>query len=239
MRNPTSWVYAAALAILIAMGGKTPARAAIDVDLLLVLAIDGSGSTQDDAFTLQIDGHARALTHPDVLAAIRSGPHRRIAAMAFVWSDNAVQWRCVRWRIIANARDAAEFAAALKRRCWFLGGGTSLSGAILQGVTEIGWAPYSAQRKVIDISGNDPEPQAMLASRRAAAVARGITINGLAIALPDEKRLRSPAPQIDALTFFRTQVIGGPGSFALPANRENFVRALIRKLIIETAWVMP
>lgn len=214
-------------------------RAAVDVDILLVLAIDGSGSTRDEAFTLQIDGHARALTHPDVLEAFRSGPHRRIAAMVFVWSDNAIQWRCVKWRLIANAADAATFAAILKRRCWFVGGGTSLSGAIRHGITELGWAPYAARRKVIDISGNDPEPQGLLASRRAEAVAKGITINGLAIELPEDKRLRSLVPPIDALTFFRKRVIGGPGAFALRANRENFVRALIKKLVIETAWIMP
>lgn len=239
MRNPTTWVYAALLALCLALPPSGAPRAKVEVDLLLVLAIDASGSTQDEAFILQIDGHATALTHPDVLEAIRSGPHRRIAAMAFVWSDNAIQWRCVRWQIIANAQDAADFAATLKRRCWFLGGGTSLSGAIRQGITEIGWAPYTARRKVIDISGNDPAPQGLLAARRAEAIRKGITINGIAIELPEHERRLQKEPELTALLFFRKKVIGGLGAFVLPATPENYVRALIKKLIIETAWMMP
>jgi hypothetical protein len=44
------------------------------VDLLLVLAVDASGSIDANEFRLQREGCAEALTHPAVLSAIGAGP---------------------------------------------------------------------------------------------------------------------------------------------------------------------
>ncbi len=49
------------------------ARAETPVDLELVLAVDCSGSIDDDEFALQIRGYAAAFAHPAIIAAIRSG----------------------------------------------------------------------------------------------------------------------------------------------------------------------
>ena len=50
------------------------ARAAEPVDMLLVLAADVSRSVTDPKFRLQREGAAAAISHPDVVRAITSGP---------------------------------------------------------------------------------------------------------------------------------------------------------------------
>ncbi len=62
------------------------ARAAEQVDLLLVLASDVSRSVDTRKFELQRQGYAAALSNPRVIEAIRSGPHGRIAICFVEWS---------------------------------------------------------------------------------------------------------------------------------------------------------
>ena len=64
------------LLVLIFAGGMlapAAARAADDVDLLLVLAADVSRSIDAAKFQLQRDGYAAAISDPRVLDTIRSG----------------------------------------------------------------------------------------------------------------------------------------------------------------------
>lgn len=233
--GPASWLRALSVALALGfLGGQASGDDGRHVDLLLVLAIDASGSTDRGAFVTQIEGHAAAFRSPDVVAAIRSGPLGRIAVAATVWSDDAVQLRCVNWMLIANAGDAGRFANALVRSCRFIGGGTSLAGAIRNSMAEIGWSPYVAKRHVIDISGNDPEPLPWLDATRQRAIDAGMTINALAIEAAPSETGRTGSNDA-ALTFFRANVIGGPGAFALSATAESFAVALIKKLVIETA----
>jgi hypothetical protein len=62
------------------------ARAAEQVDLLLVLASDVSRSVDQPKFKLQRDGYVAALADKRVLAAISSGRHQRIAVCFVEWS---------------------------------------------------------------------------------------------------------------------------------------------------------
>src|SRR5499427_9479242 len=67
-----------ALAALVVIGTAL-ATAAEQVDLLLVLASDVSRSVDHPKFLLQRQGYAAAISDPQVLAAMTSGPHQRIA----------------------------------------------------------------------------------------------------------------------------------------------------------------
>ena len=67
-----------ALAALLAVQ-SSPALAAEQVDLLLVLSSDVSRSVDHPKFLLQREGYAAAISDPHVLDAIKSGPHQRIA----------------------------------------------------------------------------------------------------------------------------------------------------------------
>ncbi len=55
---------------VVCVGALDDGARAQTVDLELVLAVDSSGSIDGHEFALQRLGYARALTHPDVLAAI-------------------------------------------------------------------------------------------------------------------------------------------------------------------------
>ena len=71
----------AILGLVAALHATAPAGAQ-PVDLLLVLAVDGSGSIDEEEFRFQREGYAAALTHPQVLRAIRSGERRAIGSHA-------------------------------------------------------------------------------------------------------------------------------------------------------------
>ena len=63
------------------------------------------------------------------------------------------------------------------------------------------------------------------------AVSKRITVNGLPILAWEGDYLAE---------FFKTDVIGGPGSFYIAANGfEDFYTAIRRKLILEIAGKMP
>src|SRR6185503_18157488 len=55
------------------------------VDLNLVLAIDASGSVDDDRFDLQKKGYAQAFVSQRVLDAIRNGNNQAIAVSMIQW----------------------------------------------------------------------------------------------------------------------------------------------------------
>lgn len=193
------------------------------VDMLLVLAIDASGSTRDGDFLTQIRGHAAAFRDPRVVATLTSGRYRRIAAAVIVWSDDAQQWRCVNWMAIASAADADRFADKISR-CPFIGGGTSIGGALRNARNELDWSPYTAERRVIDISANERSAW-VVEPARYLAVRDGITINALVL----------DAAGGNLVPYFSRFVIGGPGAFVVTATPEVYVESLSWKLRVETA----
>ena len=196
------------------------------VDLELVLAVDSSGSIDGEEFELQRVGHASALTHPDVLAAIARGPYRAIAISFVEWSGPTISTEVVPWTRITDAASAAAVAGRIVAapRTIF-GGGTALGGAIDHGMALLARNPYRGLRRVIDISGDGPNNRGPWPTKaRDAAVARGVTINGLAILDFDD----------GLVEHFRDEVIGGPGAFVLAANGfGDFARAVVKKLLQE------
>jgi hypothetical protein len=211
---------------------QTPARPQFDlapdaqVDLNLVLAVDSSGSIDDERFDLQKQGYADAFSDPKVLQAIKAGDRQQIAVTMMQWTGPTLHVVMVPWMIIKDEATAKEFAAlvAVARRQIF-GGGTSLSGAIDYSVLMLNGAPYRATRKVIDISGDGSNNLGRSVEQaRDEAVKLGIRINGLPILLLEH----------DLDQYFRDSVIGGPGAFVIPVqNYDVFAQAILRKLITE------
>ena len=78
-----SLVFAAIFAAILV---PAAARAAEDVDLLLVLAVDVSRSIDASKFQLQREGYAAAVADPHVLDAIRTGRTGRIGLTFVEWS---------------------------------------------------------------------------------------------------------------------------------------------------------
>ena len=196
------------------------------VDLNLVLAIDASGSVDDDRFDLQKRGYAQAFVSQRVLDAIRNGNYQSIAISMIQWTGPTLQVVMVPWTVVRDRASAELVAAAIvaaPRRIF--GGGTSLSGAIDYSAQLISSSPYRGIRKVIDISGDGsnnlgrPVEQA-----RDEALQQGIRINGLPILELEH----------DLDQYFRENVIGGPGAFIIPVKDYNaFGEAIMRKLVTE------
>lgn len=210
------------------------AQALPTVDLLLVLAVDASGSIDADEFRLQREGYAEALTHPAVLAAI-TGKRRGAIAVAMVeWGSPGGAATVVDWMRVADTRSAqalaeAVIAAPRSRQSW-----NAIGDALDHCARIIGAAPFRAEEKVIDLSGDGPDLRSLRAATEARddAVAAGISINALAVAAAGQvTRMGEPLAET-----YRREVIGGPGAFVVTAeDRRDIARALRAKLIREIA----
>jgi hypothetical protein len=196
------------------------------VDLALVLAVDCSSSVVPAEFRIQMDGIAGALRHPSLYGAIHAGRERRIALTLMLWSGADSQGVSVPWRILESSGDleavAAEIAGA--ERTWQVGG-TAIGIAIDYAAALLMKVPFTATRRVIDISGDGPDNvTGTPAAARDRAVAQGITINGLPIT---KGSLLLPV-------YYQSQVIGGRDAFIEPApNIEAFRATILRKLLRE------
>lgn len=223
-------ICAALLLVLLSWSAPRKAHATSQasnaVDVALVLAVDASGSVDDDRFELQKHGFAAALRNPKILNAIRAGDHRAIAVFMVQWTGPPQQDVMVPWSYVNDETTADHVAAAIEaapRR--LMGGGTSISGAIDYSVKALAASPYRATRKVIDISGDGANNIGRPAEQaRDEAVAQGIRINGLPILTIE--------PDLDQ--YYRKNVIGGPGSFAIVAKTyDEYADAILRKLVTE------
>ena len=215
------------------------ARAAEPVDMLLVLAADVSRSVTEPKFRLQREGAAAALAHPDVVKAMTSGPHRRIAVCFVEWATVGQQAVVVDWMVISGDAAARSFGDKLVEAPRSFIGSTSISSAIDFSVRQLERAPFTAERRVIDVSGDGNNNSGRLVTdARDDALAKGITINALVILTPIAESFRpehtNPAGGLEK--YFQDNVIGGYGAFTVVAeSHAAFGRALTKKLIQEIA----
>src|SRR6202040_292868 len=89
--------------ILGAVLAPAAARAADDVDLLLVLAVDVSRSIDATKFQLQREGYAAAVSDPHVLEAIGSGRLGPIRLTLLGWAGGGAQKVVIDWTTIGDA----------------------------------------------------------------------------------------------------------------------------------------
>jgi hypothetical protein len=226
------WLFA--LVAILLIGTRDVARAQWDVDLALVLAVDVSSSMDEEEQHLQRQGYVEAFRSNTVYGAIRSGMTGRIAVMYVDWSDASDQRIIVPWTLIAEPWQALDFARKLElqptRRT---PSATSISGAINFGRQLLTTAPFTASRKVIDISGDGVNNHGRsVAHARARAMQEGIIINGLPLVF---KRLDGPDLR-PVGRYYHDCVIGGPGAFIIPVGHvSQFAEAIRTKLIHEIA----
>ena len=225
--------------VLLAACALTPARAAEPVDVLLVLAVDVSRSIGAPKFALERSGYAEAFGDPRVLRAIRDGREGRIAVALVEWAGPDEQRVVVDWTVIAGAADAQAFATRLQAAPRSFYGRTAVGSAIAYAADLIARAPYEADRRVIDVSGDgDSNTGLPIEAARDAAVAQGITINGIVIltdptGLPGYLQAHTNPPG-GLAAYYRDRVIGGVGSFVMTAESfETFGRAIIAKIVRE------
>ncbi len=220
------------LALLIALMVTTgllfsqKGRAASEVDLVLLLALDVSASVDASEYKLMSQGLANALLSAQVTQAIRAGKHGAIAIGVMQWSGFQEQTVKIKWTRVANRNDLVSLATrvrAMTRR--YKGGATDIGGAIKYSRELVHSAPFSAVRKTIDIAGDGTNNvNASPSLERDITVKSGITINGLAI-------IGEALPLVDFYTRF---VIGGDAPFVEQArDYDSFETAMRRKLLRE------
>lgn len=214
-----------ATALLALAVAPSPSAAGTPVDLELVLAIDTSGSVDPWEFKLQLQGVAAAFRDPEVQAAIEGATPNGLAAALVQWSGPGEQIMAVDWTKIVDARSAAGFAARIETAGRQFMGRTGLADALQFGIEAFATSPFDGHRQVIDLSGDgEPNDGRAPGAVRDAAVAAGITVNGLAV--------MTDVPGLDR--YFRQHVVGGPGAFLMTAaDYQDFVVAIRRKLLRE------
>jgi hypothetical protein len=235
-----------AFALLLTVGpllGRSSARADEgQVDLLLVLAADVSRSVDEAEFKLQREGFAAAIVDRRVLRAMTGGPTGRIALVFVEWASEFEQRVVVDWAVIASegdARDMSQRILGAPRSFW---GRTSISSAIEFSMALLARSPFQSDRQVIDVSGDGTNNSGIdVAAARDAAIAKGVTINGLVI-LSEEPLPTNPThthPPGGLKAYYERNVIGGPGAFVLEAQGfETFGQLIISKLIKEIAQLL-
>lgn len=237
----------------------SPASAQDKIPTALIVAVDVSGSVDEQRYRLQMEGLAEALVDPDVVTAITDGGG--ILFMMIAWADQAKV--VVDWRRISTKEDAVATANVVRKLPLVSGNFTCLgqlfrhvSGIILPDI------PSRVAHTVLDVSGdgidNCMNPD-LLREEREQVLKSGTTINGLPIiehGVNDTVNVgafRAPGfgfPQMssdpgnDQTTldrWYRDHVVGGPGSFVLVAQGYgDFKRALRQKFVTEiSSLVLP
>jgi Protein of unknown function (DUF1194) len=229
-----------AAALAAAAGGPSAGRAQPgpgtggEVDLLLVLAVDASGSIDADEFRLQREGYAEALSHPSVLAAIAGKPRGAIAVAMVEWGSPGGAATVVEWMRVADPASARALSTAVMDAPRSPQGWNAIGDALDHGARMLRTAPFRAAEQVIDLSGDGPDLRSLRPApvARDEAVAAGIGINALAVAAAGQvTRLGEPLAET-----YRREVIGGPGAFVVTAeDRRDIARALRAKLVREIA----
>ena len=242
MRKPMMALFLVAFTLV---GVADPAlRAQADderVDLLLVLAADVSRSVDERKFNLQRDGYAAAISHPRVVRAMTGGTSGRIALCFLEWASDNEQAVILDWTPIASEAEARAVSQRIREAPRSFMGRTSISAAIDYSMAVLARSPFASPRRVIDVSGdgtNNAGRPVTLA--RDAAVAQGVTINGLVILsdipLPTNPLHTHPPGGLTA--YYENNVIGGPGAFVVEAESfEAFGQLLVSKLVKEIAQV--
>ena len=231
MRGERTYRRISAVAALIFAAGyllpvSSPVAAAPHCKLALVLALDVSGSVDQNEYRLQTRGLAQALRSEEIIAAIRFPGNRAIAATVMQWSGDPHQLQVIPWALLSDDGAINAFAdkidnvqRAFKPYSTAIGNALTFSAALFQN------NPFACDRQVIDVSGDGPNNEGEdVKPARNRVVSTGITVNGLAILGPREF----------LATYYRESVVGGNGAFVISANTfDDYPEAIRKKLLRE------
>ena len=254
-----SLVMAAALTLT--ASGVSAAEELPLVDTALLVSVDVSNSVDEHRYKLQMEGIAEALEDKGVLDAITGGTAGGILFGMVTWADKPSF--VMPWTRISTKEEAVAVAAKVRKLQLQSGEFTCMT-RMMRSVNDkiVPQIPAKATRIVVDVSGDGPDncnADEAIETVRDELVATGVTLNGLPINEGDpnapvgEGAYRAPGTAFkdSALTkpnsaptnledWYRAHVMGGVGSFVLPANGyADFGRAMRQKFVIEISGVAP
>ncbi|MEO1379073.1 MAG: DUF1194 domain-containing protein [Pseudomonadota bacterium] len=193
-------------------------------DLALIMAVDVSGSVDQQEFATQMRGLSEGLRDPEVSNALIAG---QAALMVVQWTGASRQDVLVPWSVIDGPEVLAVFAEDTEnaQRRW-RNFSTAIGEALQFSAAQFSDAP-ACTRRVIDISGDgssnegvDPKDVRDLLGQL------GIVVNALVIEGAEE----------NIIEYFLQNVISGNGSFVITANSYNEYPEKMRlKLLREIA----
>jgi hypothetical protein len=204
------------------------------VDTALILAVDVSSSVDERRYALQMEGIAQALEDPGVQSAILGAPNGAILLSMVTWADRPKV--SLPWLRIASEADAVN-AARRVRALPLEGGEFTCLAQMFRFLDDkiLTRLPAKANRVVIDVSGDGVEncnPDTAAKQLKDSLIASRATVNGLPILEGKDAEMLEG--------WYAENVVGGPGSFNLPANGyEDFARAIRQKFVNEIAGAMP
>lgn len=188
------------------------------------MAVDVSGSVDQQEFATQMRGLAEGLRDPEVSDALIAG---QAALMVVQWTGASRQDVLVPWSVIDGPEVLAVFAEDTEnaQRRW-RNFSTAIGEALQFSAAQFSDAP-TCTRRVIDISGDgssnegvDPKDVRDLLGQL------GIVVNALVIEGAEE----------NIIEYFLQNVISGSGSFVITANSYNEYPEKMRlKLLREIA----
>jgi hypothetical protein len=220
------------VSMTLCLGPSLPHAAQQQVDLKLVLAMDVSGSIDNDELQLEREGTADAFLDPDVIKAIQNGSVGRIAVTMIDFSMPPYNKIVVAWHVIHDRASAAEFAELVRKTPRSLGHRTSISSALELGslLLESSDKDFTATRKVIDVSGDGANNAGNhMTPVHDKTVANGIIINGLPVM---DQQANGYFPDLDR--YYAACVAGGRGSFVVVVrNYKDYSVGMRRKLVLE------
>lgn len=228
------WIATAATAT-----AQTP-QGGIEVGVELVLAVDASRSIDRDEQTIQRRGYAEAFRSAEVQNAILQGAWGRVAVTYVEWAGAGLQSVLIPWTLLDSKETIEAFAARIEAGALTSASRTSISGAIDFSAGLFAQSGFAGQRRVIDISGDGPNNQGRgVTEARDAAVASGLTINGLPL-MTNGNQFDGWGSIPDLDRYYADCVIGGPSAFSIPVTGwDEFAPAVRRKLVLELAGRQP
>ncbi len=253
--------FAVAIALSSTAAGLCAAEELPLVDTALLVSVDVSNSVDEHRYKLQMEGIAEALEDKGVLDAITGGTAGGILFGMVTWADRPTF--VMPWTRISTKEEAGAVAAKVRKLQLQSGEFTCMT-RMMRSVNDkiVPQIPAKATRIVVDVSGDGPDncnADESIESVRDELVATGVTINGLPINEGDpnapvgEGAYRAPGtafkdsaltkPNVAPVTleeWYRAHVMGGVGSFVLPANGyADFGRAMRQKFVIEISGIAP
>jgi hypothetical protein len=205
----------------------------------LMIAIDVSDSINQPELAFQIDGIVKAFRDERLISRIENLPSGGLAVAVMFWAGKGEQRTMVGWRRVHDRATCHALANVIEKHRqspWSGNLFTALGDALAHAHDDIISNGFDGERRVIDISSDDPHNQGLaLPQIRRKIIAEGITINGLPI-LTNRHEHEERKELID---YYRHKVIGGAGSFLVPAlSKSDYARAMLRKLMLEIAGEM-
>lgn len=204
--------------------------------LALNMALDVSGSVDEEEYLLQMSGLAEALGSEDVKRALFAAPEAPVALAIFEWSSSSYQRIIQDWVLIATP-DILEDVRA-KLLSWRRAPAPEATGlgAALRFSDQMFARAPACWAETLDVSGdgknNDwPIPERL---RREGALSDR-TVNALVVAREYiSVQDNTPNGVAELSAYFRAKIIHGPGAFIEVAlGFEDYAEAMQKKLLKE------